>query len=172
MVEKGLIHIYTGEGKGKTTAAVGLACRAAGAGKKVLVVQFLKGRETGELASLSALGIRVVRSDVQKFIKAMNGDELAGCKIKQEACFRAALENMTGYDLIVLDEIIGAVSAGMIGIETLIGLIKNKPESTELVLTGRGAPEALVELANYVSEVRCIKHPFAKGIKARKGIEF
>ncbi len=168
----GLIHIYTGDGKGKTTAAVGLACRAAGAGQKVLIVQFLKGSDTAELASLKLLNIRVERGDVKKFIPYMTPDELTDCKAQQEECFKTAKDNMEKYDLVVLDEIIGAVSMNMIELEALIELINSKPETTELVMTGRDAQKELVELADYVSEIKCIKHPYEKGVKARKGIEY
>jgi cob(I)alamin adenosyltransferase len=172
MDSNGLIHIYTGEGKGKTTAAIGLACRAAGVGQKVLIVQFLKGSDTGELASLKMLGIKVERGDVKKFIPYMTQDELTDCKKQQENCFKIAKDNMDKFDLLVLDEIIGAVSMNMIDMEAVVKLIQNKPKTTELVLTGRGSPDELVGLADYVSEIKCIKHPFQKGIKARKGIEF
>jgi cob(I)alamin adenosyltransferase len=172
MNEKGLVHIYTGNGKGKTTAAIGLACRAAGSGKKVMIVQFLKGSSTSELVSLKALGVKVVRGDVKKFISNMSEQEINDCKSRQHECFKIACDDMGKFDLVVLDEIIVAVSHKMIELNSLIEMINNKPESTELVLTGRGAPEALVDLADYVSDIKCIKHPFTKGIKARKGIEY
>jgi cob(I)alamin adenosyltransferase len=168
----GLVQIYTGDGKGKTTAAIGLACRAVGVGQKVLIVQFLKGSDTGELESLKILGIKVERGNVKKFIPYMTQDELTDCKKQQENCFQTAKENMGGFDLVVLDEIIGAVAMNMIDMEAVVELIKSKPKTTELVLTGRGAPDELVNLADYVSEIKCIKHPFEKGVKARKGIEF
>lgn len=172
MDEKGLVHIYTGDGKGKTTAAIGLACRAAGSGKKVMIVQFLKGRDTGELTSLKTLGVRVVRSDVKQFISHMNEREISDCKTGQQECFKIAREDMGNFDLVVLDEIMIAVSHKIIELELLIEMIKNKPQSTELVLTGRGAPKALVDLADYVSDIKCVKHPFTNGVKARKGIEY
>ena len=172
MVEKGLVHIYTGNGKGKTTAAVGLACRAAGAGKRVLVAQFLKGRDTGELASLKMLGVRVLRTDVKKFVLSMSEEEKAECKAGQEACLRAIREMAADYDLVILDEILGAISMEMVGLEDVVNLIRNKPEPGELVLTGRGAPEELIALADYVSDIQCVRHPYEKGIQARRGIEF
>ena len=172
MREKGLIHLYTGDGKGKTTAAVGLACRAAGCGKKVLVLQFLKGQKTGELASLSMLGIRVVRSETKKFIPYMDEQELEQCRVDQVECLKAARADMDNYDLVVLDEVIGAVTSGTLTLSSIIDLVKNKPEHTELVLTGRDAPKELVELADYVSEISCIKHPYTQGIVAREGIEY
>ncbi|MFT9056488.1 MAG: cob(I)yrinic acid a,c-diamide adenosyltransferase [Ethanoligenens sp.] len=172
MPEKGLIHIYTGNGKGKTTAAMGLACRAAGAGLRVLIAQFLKGRDTGELVSLKTLGIPVMRTDVKKFIPYMDAAERANCKASQEHCFREACAQMGNFDLVILDEIIGATAAGMIELDELLNCVKSKPSQTELVLTGRNAPQALIDCADYVSEIQCIKHPYENGVQARKGIEF
>lgn len=169
---KGLIHLYTGDGKGKTTAALGLAMRAKGAGLKVLIAQFLKGRDTGELEPLRQLAIPVIRSDVTKFIPYMNPEELETCKKEQQQCFEEVCEKAEKFELIVLDEIIGAVSTGMIEKSELLRFIKNKPEQTELVLTGRDAPGELVELADYVSDIRCVKHPYHQGVQARRGIEF
>lgn len=172
MTEKGLVHIYTGNGKGKTTAAIGLACRAAGAGKRVLIAQFLKGRDTGELASLKILGIKMLRTDVKKFVPYMTEEERTECKAGQESCFRAICGLLADYDLVVLDEILGAISMKMVGLEDVVNLIQDKPDSVELVLTGRGAPNELIALADYVSDIQCVKHPYEKGIQARRGIEF
>ena len=171
-MNSGLIHIYTGDGKGKTTAALGLALRAKGAGLKVLIVQFLKGRDTGELVPLRILEIPVIRSDVKKFIPDMNHDELEQCKAGQRQCFQEVYKKAVDYDLVVLDEIFGAVSTGMINKDELLRFVRSKPESTELVMTGRDAPEELIGLADYVSEIRNIRHPYEKGIQAREGIEF
>lgn len=172
MSRKGLIHIYTGGGKGKTTAALGLALRAQGAGMKVLIVQFLKGRDTSELVPLSRLGIRVVRSDVTKFIPYMNEQELRACREGQQRCLQEALDGMGDYDLLVLDEIFGAIATGMVEKESLLQLMRQKPASLELVLTGRDAPAEAVALADYVSEIHAVRHPYEKGIPARRGIEF
>jgi cob(I)alamin adenosyltransferase len=172
MAEKGLVHIYTGEGKGKTTAAIGLAVRASGAEKKVLIVQFLKGMDTSELEPLRKLGITVCRGETQKFIPFMTQDELQDCKKIQESTFEKAIENINGFDMVILDEALGAISADMISMSAVIRLISDKPEATELILTGREAPEELIRLADYVSDIRCVKHPYNKGICARKGIEF
>lgn len=169
----GLIHVYTGDGKGKTTAAVGLCVRAAGSGFRVLFAQFLKGRKTGELAPLEKIGVDVLRSEeIKKFIPDMTQEELEKCCAAQEDIFKKAKESMPDYDLVVLDEIFGAISAGMIDKEAVIELAGEKPNSTELVMTGRGAPEEIIGLADYVSEISPIKHPYDKGINARKGIEY
>lgn len=172
MQTKGLVHIYTGDGKGKTTAAMGLACRAAGAGLRVLIAQFLKGRDTGELVSLKKLGIPVLRTDVKKFIPYMSEEEKAACKVGQENCFQEVCSQMEQYDLVVLDEALGAATMGMLNMNALLDCVRNKPQTTELVLTGRDAPQALIDCADYVSDIHCIKHPYEKGTPARKGIEF
>lgn len=171
-MNKGLIHIYTGNGKGKTTAALGLAVRAKGAGLKVLIAQFLKGRDTGELESLRKLGIPVIRSDMRKFIPYMSPDELKKCKTEQGRCFEDVRREAGSYDLVVLDEIFGAISTGMIDESEAAQFVRNKPEQTEIVLTGRNAPDEFIELADYVSEIESVKHPYGKGIGARRGIEF
>lgn len=168
----GRIHIYTGDGKGKTTAALGLALRAYGAGLKVMVVQFLKGRDTGELGPLARLGIPVVRSSVEKFIPDMTPAEREECRKEQHACLEEARKAAAACDLLVLDEAIGAAASGMIGPQELLHFVQNKPAHTELVLTGRGAPSELIALADYVSEIRSVKHPYDKGVPARRGIEF
>lgn len=172
MLKTGLVHIYTGNGKGKTTASMGLAVRAAGAGLRVLVSQFLKGRDTGELASLKALHIPVLRTDVKKFIPYMDEQEKAECRAQQQECFHKVSEQAASYDLIVMDEVIGAAAMGMLDSAELLDFVRTKPSSTELVLTGRDAPQELIDCADYVSEIRCIRHPYEKGVHARKGIEF
>lgn len=173
VVEKlGLIHIYTGDGKGKTTAAVGLAVRANGAGRKVLLVQFLKGMDTSELEPLHKLSITIWRSEEKKFIHHMTRDELQACKQTQESIFQKVVEQIQDYDMVILDELLGAISTDMISESEVVRLMQEKPQATELILTGRDAPDELVELADYVSDIRCVKHPYDQGVAARKGIEF
>lgn len=170
---KGCIHIYTGDGKGKTTAAIGLAVRAKGAGMRVLFVQFLKGQHTSELEPLQNLGIHVMRTEsVKKFIPYMNEQEKTVCMQSQQICFEQANKLFCDYDVVIFDEIIGAVTTGMLTLEDVIHMINTKPESLELIFTGRQPPSELVELADYVSEIKAIKHPYEKGIQARKGIEY
>ncbi len=172
MGQMGLIHIYTGDGQGKTTAALGLALRACGAGMRVLIVQFLKGRDTAELAALARLGIPVVRGTADKFVPAMTPAERADCRRQQQACLEQARAKAPAYDLLVLDEAFGAVSAGMFSLDELTDFVARKPAHTELVLTGRDAPESLMARADYVSEIRCVRHPFDRGVTARRGIEY
>lgn len=167
----GLIQIYTGEGKGKTTAALGLAMRAAGCGLKVCIIQFCKGE-------LCCEHDFIARYPAFEFIQPGSGDIFTSPEeqLKDEALKTLALaeEKMLqgGYDLLVLDEINIAIHRGFITQEQVLALLKKKPPSLELVLTGRYAPEALVREADLVTEMRLIKHPFESGIPARKGIEY
>lgn len=174
---KGLTHIYTGDGKGKTTAAMGLALRALGAGLQVRIFQFCKGQPTGELAPLSKLSPGIVRRaecDVKKFTWDMNPEEKAAWAEAQQALFDEACEAACDpdVDLVILDEALGAAASGAIGWDQLAYLIGHKYRGTELVLTGRNAPEKLTALADYVTEMRPVKHPYQAGVPARKGIEY
>lgn len=173
----GLIHIYTGNGKGKTTSALGLGIRAYGAGLRVFMVQFLKGSDTGELKVIEQLGERfkVIRQkDIKGFIWNMNEEQKKELKISINELFNgAAREVMSGqWDMFILDEIMGAISNNLIPLEQVTSFLRNKPEGLEVVMTGRNAMQELIELSDYVSEINMVKHPFEKGIPARKGIEF
>ncbi|RJQ50084.1 MAG: cob(I)yrinic acid a,c-diamide adenosyltransferase [Nitrospiraceae bacterium] len=175
-MQKGLIHVYTGEGKGKTTAAFGLAKRAAGHGRKVLILQFLKSRtkDSGEIVTAKKAGIEVVRFKDQTtplFDPDVNLKELKA-SIKKALAFSVKEIKSDVYDVVILDEFNTVLSCGYATIRSAMKIIAAKPERLELVFTGRGAPEELIEAADYVTEMRMIKHPFNKGIKARKGIEF
>lgn len=171
----GLIHIYCGDGKGKTTAAVGLAVRCAGRGNKVLLVQFLKSRDSGELYSLAKLpDIEVMRGkESQKFTFQMNEEEKLALLIEHNKMFEQVLAKIKngGYSLLILDEVIGALNAKVFEMPKLIEFLRHKPENLEVVLTGRNPAPELVEIADYVSEMRKVKHPMDKGIMAREGIE-
>lgn len=171
----GLIHIYCGDGKGKTTAAVGLAVRCAGRGNKVLLVQFLKSRDSGELYSLAKLpDIEVMRGkESKKFTFQMNEEEKHALLIEHNKMFEQVLAKIKngGYSLLILDEVIGALNANVFEMPKLIEFLRHKPENLEVVLTGRNPAPELVEIADYVSEMRKVKHPMDKGIMAREGIE-
>ena len=171
----GLIHIYCGDGKGKTTAAVGLAVRCAGRGNKVLLVQFLKSRDSGELYSLAKLpDIEVIRGkESKKFTFQMNEEEKHTLLIEHNKMFEQVLAKIKngGYSLLILDEVIGALNAKVFEMPKLIEFLRHKPENLEVVLTGRNPAPELVEIADYVSEMRKVKHPMDKGIMAREGIE-
>lgn len=174
---RGLIHIYTGEGKGKTTAAVGLGVRACGQGMRVLMVQFLKGMPTGEMYSLKKLepGFVLHRgTETKKFTWQMTDEEKAQAAAEQREIFDYAVSAAQNgeCDLLIMDEVMGTLSTGMIEKERLLRFISHKPEKLELVLTGRDAPLELSSVADYVSEISAVKHPDRKGISARKGIEF
>lgn len=173
----GLVHIYTGNGKGKTSAAVGLGARACGRGLKVLMVQFLKGTETGEMFTIKKLEPDFVLyrgTPLKKFTWEMSCEELETARNIQNEIFdfvEKAVINET-WDLIILDEVMAAVNAKFLEKGKVINFIKNKPSNLELVLTGRDSPIEFIELADYVSEIVSVKHPMDKGIYARKGIEF
>lgn len=171
-----MIHLYCGDGKGKTTAAVGLAVRAAGNGRKVCFIQFLKSGATGEINILQKLeNVSVMRTEVnKKFTFQMTSEERAAAaaenmKLLQYARQEAAAGNA---DMLVLDEAATAVERSMIDEEVLKALVEDFPDNIELVITG-SRPEAwMVEAADYVTDMEKIKHPFDRGIAARKGVEY
>lgn len=166
-----MIQVYTGNGKGKTTAAFGLALRAAGAGLKVYIGQFLKGRHYSELNAIKKhKNIKVEQFGGRCFVKGNPNKrdlELAKCgfkKINDIICQKK-------YNLIILDEINIALHLGCLKLKDVISLIKNSPKTLELVLTGRYAHPRILKLADLVSEIKEIKHYYKKGMKARRGIE-
>ncbi len=171
MNERGYVHVYTGNGKGKTTCAMGLIVRALGAGLNVLLVQFMKSRECSEHKVLSEFAnLTLRRYGAGKFVrgKPSERDTKAGGTALAET--RTALVSGK-YDLVILDEGNVAVKMGVISVEELLSLVNDKPEKVELVITGRGAPSQLVERADLVTEMREIKHYYHQGVKARRGIE-
>lgn len=173
---KGLVHIYTGDGKGKTTAAVGLGIRAWGRGMKVLMVQFLKGMESGELITIRGLGDGFAVNQgkpMRKFTWNMNEEELKQAASLQKQQLQYAYNEMKTekWDLLILDEVMAAITTGMVSLEDVLALVRSKPEGLEIVMTGRNAPDSLIEAADYVSEIREVKHPMRSGIAARRGIE-
>lgn len=171
---RGLIHIYCGDGKGKTTAAAGLSVRAAGAGRKVLFVQFFKDGTSSEIEALRRLGIdiRVVGENFG-FVWNMDEEEAARARRAYTGLLTdAERQSRDGYGLLVLDEIISAVNCGMVPEQELLDFIACRPEGLELVLTGRDPSKALLEAADYVTEMKKIRHPFDEGIMGRKGIEY
>ncbi|MHB8064971.1 MAG: cob(I)yrinic acid a,c-diamide adenosyltransferase [Ruminiclostridium sp.] len=177
MERLGLVHIYTGNGKGKTTAAIGLGIRACGSGIKVLMVQFLKSSDTSELYTLKKLEpqFNVIRSfNCEKFVWKMTPDEFDVAAGEANDIFEDVKKIVLKgeFDLIILDELLGVLSSGFIEEAAIIDIINSKPKNVELVITGRDAPIGLIQLADYVSEIKSIKHPYDKGISARKGIEF
>lgn len=172
----GLIHLYTGEGKGKTTAALGLALRASGAGMRVIFAQFMKGRETSELKALAKLdNVRVLRSDrdLGWYRKDDEEQRAAFTEVHNALLDEIEAEIAAGRcDLLVLDEITYPYAYGIIDRERVAGLISRKPEGLELVLTGRRPDPLFLEKADYITEMKAVRHPYARGIAARRGIEF
>ena len=171
MERHGLVIVHTGNGKGKTTAALGLAIRAFGAGLKVLILQFIKGRKhSGELTALEILGVEVRQLGLG-FITKENFAEQK--KSARAAIELAQTEILSGaWDLIILDEINYAVKFGLLSSAELLELIKIRPPQLHLIFTGRDALPELVDKADLVTEMKLIKHPFQKGIAAQSGIEF
>lgn len=172
----GLLHIYCGDGKGKTTACIGLSVRAAGRGFHVLFVQFLKNRITGELKSFELFdNIEVIRGkETTKFTFQMNEAEKQKVLEEHEKLFDRVIAKIDGeqVDLLILDEVIGACNTGVFPYARLLDFLKNKkPPELEVVLSGRNPTPELIALADYVSEVKMIKHPLKRGIPARDGIE-
>lgn len=174
--EKGLVIIYTGEGKGKTTAALGLVLRAVGYKKKCLIVQFGKAWFTGELVGIKKLA---------PYVKIIQGGKgflnILGSKTSLEDHKKAAREAFDiiykeatsgKWDIVVADEIIGAVASKVLPMADAMKLITDKPLGVDLVLTGHHAPKKLIEMADLVTEMKEVKHPFKQGIMAKKGLDF
>lgn len=170
----GLIHIYCGDGKGKTTAAMGLALRAAGSGKRVLILQLLKDGTSSEFASLARVpGIQTIpHTRTFGFSWTLSDEEKKQAKEYYTGLLEHAFDRGRDVDLLVLDEALGACSSGMTDEARLLSLLAGKPEALEVVLTGRGPSQALLDAADYVTEMKKIKHPYERGVPARKGIEY
>lgn len=172
-IKVGLIQVYTGKGKGKTTAALGQALRACGQGLKVVVIQFLKGINTGELVASKKLpGLKIVQAGSRKHVLKKN----ANLKDRQmaEKGLRLAGEILgkNRCDILILDEINVAIDYGLLRIRDVISMIKKKPDNIELILTGRGAKKEIIDVADLVSDIKEVKHNYKKGISARRGIEY
>lgn len=172
--QRGLVHLYTGGGKGKTTAAAGLTLRAAGNGLRCIFVQFLKGQPSGEVNMLKKAGVTVLRAGSEKFFPQMTEEEKKECVQAHLLCYNKVKKMILSgeCDLAVLDEITYAVALSLIPEEDLCRTIDTRPPHVEIVLTGRDAPESLLQRADYLSEIHAVRHPFSCGIPARKGIEY
>lgn len=174
-MEKGLIHIYCGDGKGKTTAALGLALRASGRDIKVVIVRFLKGSFSGELNALKKLtNITVICGSLPSaFTWQMNDEQKLLMIDEHNRIFKEAVGLCQSEEkmLLIMDEIVGALDKKFIDRNLVISFLENKPEKLEVVMTGRNPDEKICEMADYISEIKKVKHPFDKGINARDGIE-
>lgn len=171
---KGCLHIYCGDGKGKTTAAMGLAVRAAGNGMKVLVSQCMKDGRSSEVKMLEKLGITYACCREHfGFVWNMTEEQKAKASEAYTALFREVCKKASEeqYDLLIVDEFMSAYNYGMIDQKAALDFLLHRPEGLEIVLTGRDPGEELLALADYVTEMKKIKHPFDQGVPARKGIE-
>lgn len=173
--ELGLTHIYCGDGKGKTTAAMGLALRAIGNDFKVVIAQFLKNGTSTEIGLLAKYpNVKVFSyAELKGFTNIMNDIELDDCKNANNEILAQAIKlcNSGNCDMLILDEVIACINKELLDVEMLFDFIKNRPSNIELVMTGRNPQEKLIELADYVSEICKIKHPYDEGICSRLGIE-
>ncbi|MBZ4646356.1 MAG: cob(I)alamin adenosyltransferase [Petroclostridium sp.] len=174
---KGLVQVYTGNGKGKTTAAIGQGFRSAGRGLKVYMIQFLKSSDTGELHSAKKLGeiFKIFRFEKERgFFWNLNEEEKMELKKEVHEAFEFAQNVIQNgeCDILILDEIMGAIHNKLIDEKLVCDFIQKKPAHVEIILTGRNAPQCIIDLADYVSEIVPVKHPMEKGIGARKGIEY
>ncbi len=197
-MKEGLVQVYTGDGKGKTTASLGLALRALGHNYTVYIIQFLKGGDTGEMFSIQKYlpNVKLVQfgkdalTEKQMKIVSFEDKEKKDNHLDENQTYkflpdteeiepsRMGFEHAKNiisagrHNVVILDEINCALAKGMISKEEVLELMKNKPEHVELVLTGRDVPEEIKNAADLVSEIKRIKHPFDKGVLARKGIEY
>ena len=171
MKRTGLLHLYYGDGKGKTTAAMGLALRAMGSGKRVVILQFLKGGKSGEVPLLEQLGAKVYRGKAgQKFVFQMNEAEKAAARAVQNENLTAALAEPA--DLLILDEAGSAWELDMVDKDLLRRAVLERSAAQECVLTAHKAPQWMLDAADYATEMKCHRHPYQRGISARQGIEY
>jgi len=171
--EKGKIHIYTGSGKGKTTAAIGLGIRASGANNKVYMIQFMKGRRYSELDTLEKIpNFEFIQFGRDEFVSKENPAEIDINLAREGFEYAKKIMLSSKYDMLILDELNVAVDFNLIPMDEVLKLIINKPEKMELILTGRYANTEFVKIADVVTEMLEIKHPYQTGIIARKGIDF
>ena len=170
----GRVHIYCGDGKGKTTAALGLALRCAGSGRRVLLLQFFKDGRSSEFTALEHVpGIEVVpQTRSFGFSWTLSEEEKGEARAYYAGLLEEAFRRAGGFDLLVLDEAMSACTTGMIEEGRLLELLEGRPEGLEVVMTGRNPSAALAERADYLTEMKLVKHPFQQGVSAREGIEY
>ena len=171
--ELGLLQLYTGYGKGKTTAALGLAVRASGHGFRCFILQFMKGRPTGEQQAIEGLsGIQLEQFGTTSWVES--GNPTAPQRTEAAKGLQRASDILDKHlaDILILDEILTAISCDLLLLSDVIDLLDGRSQPVEIVLTGRDAPEQLIEMADLVSSIQSVKHPFTEGIPARRGIEY
>ncbi len=168
--DRGIIQVYMGSGKGKTTAAFGQAIRVAGNGFKVKIIQFMKNIEAGEIKFLGDSDIEVTQHGRKQFVQRENPADIDS-QLAEEG-LEEARKSLHNFDLLVLDEINVALDFGLLKVEEVLKLLEEKPETTEVILTGRNPPKEIVDRADLVSEVKKIRHPFDNDIPADKGREY
>jgi cob(I)alamin adenosyltransferase len=172
-LEKGYVHVYTGPGKGKTTAALGLGLRAAGAGFKVHMVQFMKGRRYSEIDAIEYLpNFTISQHGRDEFVSKEKPEKIDIDLAKKGFTHAKNLIKNGKHDMIILDEINVAVDYNLIPLDDVVKLIEEKPEKLELVLTGRYAHPEIVKSADVVTEMLEINHPYQQGLESRKGIDY
>ena len=170
-MDKGLVHVYCGSGKGKTTAAMGLALRALGRGRRVTVVQFLKDGTSGELEPLKGLGARVLAGPLEiTFVSRMTPEQRERTARWNDRILEEALD--TGCDLLILDELCAARRFGLVDMALARKAVLDRPEYREVVITGREPEDWMLAAADYITEMDCRRHPYQQGIAAREGIEY
>ncbi|WMC93535.1 cob(I)yrinic acid a,c-diamide adenosyltransferase [Kineothrix sp. MB12-C1] len=175
-MKKGLIHVYCGDGKGKTTASVGLALRAAGNGKRVIFSQFMKGNDSGELFAMEKIeGIQIIRNTKNYgFYKDMSEEDKEEITKEHnemlEKLLQAAMDEVC--DMLILDEVTYPYDLDLIDKKKLRRLVEGKPESLELIITGRNPDGVFLQNADYITEMKAVRHPYEKGIPARRGVEY
>lgn len=172
-LKKGYVQVYTGDGKGKTTAALGLTLRAAGAGLKVRIIQFMKGRKYSELSALSRFSgqIEIIQTGGAKCIRKEDVSEADRKEARRGLDLARRTIQKNDVDLLILDEILVAHWFGLVALDDIIYLIDHRAERMELILTGRRAPQEIINRVDLVTEMREIKHYYQAGVPARKGIE-
>lgn len=175
-LKKGLVHVYTGDGRGKTSAGLMIALRAAQQGLRVAIIQFIKQIDSSEKKAFEKRFPEVeFLTCGEGFYKILGDRKPASVhQAKAQQAFEVASAKIASgnYDVVILDELNLAIDFGLIPVDLVIRMIRNRPQHVEIVITGRNTPEKLIDLADYVSDIRKIKHPYDQGIKARKGIDF
>lgn len=174
ILDKGLVQVYTGNGKGKTSAAFGAALRAVGQGMKVYIIQFIKGGfDYGELHSVKHLpNLKLTAFGRGRFITEATPPKEDLQKAREGFELAEKVVDSGEYDIVVLDEINVVINLKMISVDKVVKLVKSKPKHVELILTGRNAPAQIIEVADLVTEMKEVKHPYAQGTPSRKGIEY